>query len=173
MHYKFKEAMDLMSKGVINLTREEASQILAALFEKPKASIAEESKIENAPLLNLIEETTERITQKTKEVEKVKPALVDFSLLRELDGSYGPHNATRIITSIRKFNFKKYNDRFDLTPFDQFPTDNHAVDLYNAAIDLANSGQIDQPWEYQRCLGEGSFRLLEAYLTKKGLIKLV
>ena len=50
------------------------------------------------------------------------------------------------------------------------PTEEEALKLYRSAVDCADSGQIDEPWEFQRSFGKGSFELLSKYLRKKALI---
>ena len=171
MTYTLKDAHILIRKGLVNLPVEDLSKLLETFFGGNKR----ESPIllNSGSCLGLSEmpfvEIFNTMGLETLALETTPTQEVDFGLLRKLDGSYGPHNASRVMTSIKKYLYRQ-QEKSDISIFEQRPTDAQALSLYNEAMDSVNSGQIDNPWEYQRSLGKGSFELLTNYLRERKLI---
>lgn len=165
MSYSVREALDLMDSGLMSLPAEEVVRMFSVFFEPGKLEGITMLSVSKDDLIGKILERAD----KKPEVKIPVPVKINLELLKELEGGNGSKNAGRVITSIKKFKYRTQEDR-DLEIFEQMPTEEEALRLYQAAMDFTNSGKINKPWKYQGRLGECSFRLLESYLRKRELV---
>lgn len=164
MNYSEQEVAEtLLEKGVLNLDLDQIAELFAGFFGKNEPEKPEklEAKVD-LPLKIIVIKDLAVI----EEPQIYSGEKIDLKLLTTLAESEERSIAARVLTSIRRFVRKGKS----LRPYQEVPSEEAAVELYNSAIGSFESGRINHPWDYRRSFGQKSFRLLESYLRERGLI---
>ena len=100
-----------------------------------------------------------------------RPQYLARGLLEQLvDENSNKKSAARVVGLVQRFLHSSRKYRFNLSVYDQIPTEREALELYKASKQAVEEKRTDKPWKFISGYGEKTFKLLEAYLKIRKLI---